>query len=121
MPIIFNTNFCLIMSMFKEKAEFRRAPSDEIFYDSEETIRKTSRKTYLEDMKIRIEKKTEAQILDFVTIGYDTEQSLYQGELDDLNCQLERPMMPVRTQEELFSKIKRVRRYHGGNNLIPTL
>ena len=31
-------------------------------------------------------------------------KSLYQGQLDDINRQLERPMMPVRTKEELEKK-----------------
>ena len=31
-------------------------------------------------------------------------RSLYQGQLDDINTQLERPMMPVRTKEELKKK-----------------
>ena len=31
-------------------------------------------------------------------------KSLYQGQLDDINRQLERPMMPVRTKEELLKR-----------------
>ena len=31
-------------------------------------------------------------------------KSLFQGQLDDINRQLERPMMPVRTKEELKKK-----------------
>ena len=33
-------------------------------------------------------------------------KSLYPGELDDVNRQLERPMMPVRIKEELFRNEK---------------
>ena len=36
-------------------------------------------------------------------------KSFYQGELDDVNRQLERPMMPVRTKEELIKKQKAVK------------
>ena len=31
-------------------------------------------------------------------------QAIYQGQLDDINRQLERPMMPVRTKEELMKR-----------------
>ena len=31
-------------------------------------------------------------------------KAIYQGQLDDINRQLERPMMPVRTKEERFKK-----------------
>ena len=31
-------------------------------------------------------------------------KSIYQGQLDDVNRQLERPMMPFRTKEELLKK-----------------
>ena len=61
-------------------------------------------------VKNRRSRETEAKILDFVTIGYNIrKKSLYQGELDDINRQLERPMMPVRTKEELFKKQKELK------------
>ena len=91
------------MSMFKSKAEFRRAPPVEKYYDLEETIGVASRKKYLEDMKLRIE---EAENRDKnIRLRNDwlqhQKKSLYQGELDDVNRQLERPMMPFRTKQEL--------------------
>ena len=36
-------------------------------------------------------------------------KAIYQGQLDDINRQLERPMMPVRTKEELFKKQKELK------------
>ena len=46
-------------------------------------------------------------MLEFVTIGYNTRRRviIYQGELNDIDRQLERPMMPVRTEEELQKKL----------------
>ena len=60
-------------------------------------------KKHLEDMKLRFE---EAESKDKnVALRNDWAQhqrkSLYQGQLDEVNRQLERPMMPVRTKEEL--------------------
>ena len=77
------------MSMFKSK------PDD--------TIGVASRRKYLEDLKLRIEEaenrgKNVRLRNDWVQ---HQKKSLYQGELDDINRQLERPMMPVRTKEEL--------------------
>ena len=43
------------MSMFKSKAEFRRAPQVEQYYDIDDTIGVASRKKYIQDMKTRIE------------------------------------------------------------------
>ena len=91
------------MSMFKSKPEFKRAPQVEKYYDLEESIGVSSRKKYLEDMKLRIEEaenrgKNIRLRNDWVEYQ---KKSLYQGELDSINRQLERPMMPVRTKEEL--------------------
>ena len=36
-------------------------------------------------------------------------KAIYQGQLDGINRQLERPMMPVRTKEELFKKQKELK------------
>ena len=91
------------MSMFKSKAEFRRAPPVEKYYDLEETIGVASRKKYLEDMKLRIEEAENRG--KNIRLRNDwlqhQKKSLYQGELDDVNRQLERPMMPFRTKQEL--------------------
>ena len=97
--------------MFKSKAEFRRAPQVEQYYDLEETIGVMSRKKYIEDMKMRIEEAENRG--KNIRLRNDwlqhQKKSLYQGELDDVNRQLERPMMPVRTKEELFKKQKELK------------
>ena len=94
------------MSMYKSKPEFRRAPQVEQYYDLESSISVASRKKELEDMKLRIEEaenraKNVALRNDWVK---HQKQALYQGQLDDINRQLERPMMPVRTKEELMKR-----------------
>ena len=94
------------MSMFKSKPEFKRMPQVQQYYDLEDTIGVASRKKYLEDMKLRIEEaenrgKNVALRNDWVQ---HQKKSLYQGQLDDINRQLERPMMPVKTKEELEKK-----------------
>ena len=94
------------MSIFKSKPEFKRMPMVEQTYDLEESIGVASRKKELEDMKLRIEEaenraKSVALRNDWVK---HQKQSLYQGQLDDINRQLERPMMPVRTKEELMKR-----------------
>ena len=105
--------------MYKSKPEFRRMPQVQQYYDLEETIGVASRQKYLEDMKMRIEEAENRG--KNIRLRNDwlqhQKKSLYQGELDDVNRQLERPMMPVRTKEELFKKQK-IKRYNGGNNLI---
>ena len=88
------------MSMYKSKPEFHRAPQVQQYYDIEDTFGVASRTKELEDMKLRIEEaenraKNVALRNDWVK---HQEQSLYQGQLDDINRQLERPMMPVRTK-----------------------
>ena len=94
------------MSIFKSKPEFKRMPMVEQYYDISDTFGVASRKKELEDMKLRIEEaenraKNVALRNDWVK---HQKQSLYQGQLDDINRQLERPMMPVRTKEELMKR-----------------
>ena len=89
--------------MFKSKPEFKRMPQVQQYYDIDDTIGVASRRKYLEDLKLRIEEaenrgKNVRLRIDWVQ---HQKKSLYQGELDDINRQLERPMMPVRTKEEL--------------------
>ena len=99
------------MSMYKSKPEFRRMPQVQQYYDLEETVGVMSRKKYLEDMKLRIEEAENRG--KNIRLRNDwlqhQKKSLYQGELDDVNRQLERPMMPVRTKEELFKKQKELK------------
>ena len=80
-------------------------------YDIDDTIGVASRRKYLQDLKLRIEEaentgKNVALRNDWVK---HQKKSLYQGELDDVNRQLERPMMPVRTKEELQKKQKELK------------
>ena len=94
------------MSIWKSKPEFKRMPQVQQYYDLEDTIGVASRKKYLEDLKLRVEEaenrgKNIAMRNDWVQ---HQKKSLYQGQLDDINKQLERPMMPVRTKEELKKK-----------------
>ena len=94
------------MSMFKSKPEMKRAPQVEQYYDLESSVGVSSRKKYLEDLKLRIEEaenrgKNIAMRNDWVQ---HQKKSSYQGQLDDINRQLERPMMPERTVEELKKK-----------------
>ena len=94
------------MSMFKSKAEFKRMPQVQQYYDIDDTIGVASRKEYLEDLKLRIEEaenraKNVALRNDWVK---HQKKSLFQGQLDDINRQLERPMMPFKTKEELKKK-----------------
>ena len=94
------------MSMFKSKPEFKRMPQVQQYYDIDDTFGVASRRKYLEDMKLRVEEaenraKNVALRNDWVK---NQKKSLLQGQLDDINRQLERPMMPVRTKEELEKK-----------------
>ena len=94
------------MSMFKSKPEFKRMPQVQQYYDIDDTFGVASRRKQIEDMKLRIEEaenrgKNIALRNDWVQ---HQKKSLYQGQLDDVNRQLERPMMPVRTKEELKKK-----------------
>ena len=99
------------MSMYKSKPEFRRMPQVQQYYDLEETIGVASRKKYLEDMKLRIEEaENRGKNIRLRNEWLQHQKkSLYQGELDDVNRQLERPMMPVRTKEELEKRQKELK------------
>ena len=89
--------------MFKSKPEFKRAPQREKYYDLEETIGVASRKKELEDMKLRVEEaENRAKNIRLRNDWVEHQKkALYQGQLDDVNRQVERPMMPFRTKEEL--------------------
>ena len=89
--------------MFKSKPEFKRTPQVEKYYDLEETIGVASRKKELEDMKLRVEEaENRAKNIRLRNDWVEHQKkALYQGQLDDVNRQLERPMMPFRTKEEL--------------------
>ena len=92
--------------MFKSKPEFRRAPAVEKYDDIDDTFGVASRRKQIEDMKLRIEEaENRAKNIrlrnDWVQ---HQKKALFQGQLDDINRQLERPMMPVRTKEELKKK-----------------
>ena len=94
------------MSMFKSKPEFKRMPQVQQYYDVEDTFGVASRRKQIEDLKLRIEEaENRAKNIrlrnDWIQ---HQKKSLYQGQLDDINRQLERPMMPVRTKEELKKK-----------------
>ena len=92
--------------MFKSKPEFKRMPMVSQTYDIDDTFGVASRRKAIEEMKMRVEEaenraKNIALRNDWVK---HQKKSLYQGQLDDVNRQLERPMMPVRTKEELKKK-----------------
>ena len=94
------------MSMFKSKREFKRMPQVQQYYDVSDTFGVASRKKYMEEMKMRIEEAENRG--KNIRLRNDwlehQKKSLYQGQLDDVNRQLERPMMPVRTKAELEKK-----------------
>ena len=94
------------MSIFKSKPEFKRMPQVQQYYDVEDTFGVASRKKQIEEMKMRIEEAENRS--KNIRLRNDwiqhQKKSLYQGQLDDINRQLERPMMPVRTKEELLKK-----------------
>ena len=93
------------MSMFKSKPEFRRMPQVEQTYDLEETIGVASRKGYLEDMRMRVEEaENGGKNIRLRNDWLHQNKSLHQGELDDVNRLLGRPMMPFRTKQELQKK-----------------
>ena len=97
--------------MFKSKPEFKRMPQVQQYYDLEDTIGVASRKKAIEDMKLRIEEEENRGKNIRLRNEWLQHQkkSLYQGQLDDINRQLERPMMPVRTKEELEKKQKELK------------
>ena len=97
--------------MFKSKPEFKRMPQVQQYYDIDDTFGVASRRKQIEDMKLRVEEaenrgKNIALRNDWVK---HQKKSIYQGQLDDINRQLERPMMPVRTKEELLKKQKELK------------
>ena len=94
------------MSIYKSKPEFKRAPQVSRYYDLDDTIGVASRKKYLEDMKLRVEEvENRAKNIRLRNDWVEHQKkSFYQGQLDDVNRQLERPMMPFRTKEELRKK-----------------
>ena len=94
------------MSMFKSKPEFKRMPQVQQYYDIDDTFGVASRKKQIEEMKMRIEEaenrgKNVRLRNDWIQ---HQKKSIYQGQLSDVNRQLERPMMPFRTKEELLKK-----------------
>ena len=94
------------MSMFKSKPEFHRAPQVERYYGIDDTFGVASRKKAMEEMKMRIEEaenrgKNHRLRNDWIQ---HQKKSIYQGQLDDVNKQFERPMMPVRTKKQLVKK-----------------
>ena len=88
------------MSMYKSKPEFKRMAQVQQYYDIDDTIGVASRRKYLEDLKLRIE-EAENRGKNLRLRNDHQKKSLHQGELNDINRQLERPLMPVRTKEEL--------------------
>ena len=90
------------MSMFKSKPEFKRMTQVQQYYDIEDTFAVASRRKEMEDMKLRIEEaENRAKNIRLRNDWIQHQnKSLYQGQLDDINRQLERPMMPVRTEDE---------------------
>ena len=97
--------------MYKSKPEFRRMPQVQQYYDISDTFGVMSRRKYLEDVKLRIEEAENRG--KNIRLRNDwlqhQKKSLYQGELDDVNRQLERPMMPVRTKEALEKRQKELK------------
>ena len=82
--------------MYKSRPEFKRVPQVEGYYDVDESIGVASRKKKLEDVKLRIEEaENRAKNIRLRNDWVEHQKkSLYQGQLDDVNRQLERPMMP---------------------------
>ena len=97
--------------MFKSKPEFKRMPQVQQYYDIDDTFGVASRRKYIEDMKLRTEEAENRG--KNVRLRNDwlqhQKKAIYQGQLDDINRQLERPMMPVRTKEELQKKQKELK------------
>ena len=90
-------------------------PQVQQYYDIDDTFGVASRRKQIEDMKLRIEEaENRAKNIrlrnDWIQ---HQKKSLYQGQLDDINRQLERPMMPVRTKEELKKETRRIKRDYG--------
>ena len=86
-------------------------PQVQQYYDIDDPFGVASRRKYIEDMKLRIEEAENRSRT--IRLRNDwlqhQKKAIYQGQLDDINRQLERPMMPVRTKEELFKKQKELK------------
>ena len=81
-------------------------PQVQQYYDIDDTFGVASRRKQIEEMKMRIEEaenrgKNVRLRNDWIQ---HQKKSIYQGQLDDVNRRLERPMMPFRTKEELLKK-----------------
>ena len=95
------------MAMFKSKPEFKRMPQVQQCHDIDDTFKVTIRKKAVEEMKMRIEEAENRGKNIRLRNGWIQHQkkSIYQGgQLDGVNRQLARPMMPLRTKEELLKK-----------------
>ena len=81
-------------------------PQVQQYYDIDDTFGVASRRKYIEDMKLRIEEAENRG--KHIKLRNDwlehQRKSLYQGQLDEVNRQLERPMLPFRTKEDLEKK-----------------
>ena len=99
------------MSIWKSKPEMRRKPQVERWYDIDDTFGVASRRKYMNDMKMMIEEAENRG--KNVRLRNDwlqhQKKAIYQGELDAVNRQLERPMMPVTTKEELEKRQKELK------------
>ena len=75
-------------------------------YDVEDTFGVASRRKQIEDMKLRIEEaENRGKNIKLRNDCVEHQRkSLYQGQLNEVNRQLERPMLPVRTKAELEKK-----------------
>ena len=81
------------------------------FYDMDDTFGVSSRRKYIEDMKMRIEEaENRGKNIRLRNDWLEHQRkNLYQGQLDEVNRQLERPMMPVRTKAELEKRQKELK------------
>ena len=89
--------------MFKSKPEIKRMPRAKVqqYDDLEDTIGVASRRKEIEDMQMRVEEaENRAKHIKLRNDWVEHQKkSLYQGQLGDINRQLERPMMPFRTKK----------------------
>ena len=99
------------MSMYKSKPEFKGMTQVEQYYDMSDTFGVASRKTEMEDMKPRTKEADNRSTNIRLRNDWIQHQkkSIYKGQLDDVNRQLERPMMPVRTKENLMKNQQELR------------
>ena len=108
----------LIMSMFKSKPEFKRMQQVQQYYDIDDTFGVANRKKQIEEMKMRVEEaenRGKNVRLRNEWIQHQ-KKSIYQGQLDDVNRQLEGPLMPFRTKEELLKKQQELKNIVGETN-----